>query len=52
MFKRAFYPQLNTASSWNGNVDLTQIDAMMSIAVFNEDDAEFNEGLRRLTVLG
>jgi len=48
MFKRAFYPQLNTASSWNGNVDLTQIDAMMSIAVFNEDEAEFNLGLTRL----
>ena len=25
MFERAFYPQLNTASRWNGNVDLTQI---------------------------
>ena len=35
MFRRAFYPQLTTASSWNGNVDLTQIDAMMAIAVFN-----------------
>ena len=45
MFKRAFYPQLNTASSWNGNVDLTQIDAMMAISVFNEDEVEFNEGL-------
>ena len=50
MFERAFYPQLNTASSWNGNVDLTQIDAMMSIAVFNEDEAEFNQGLNRLRV--
>lgn len=48
MFKRAFYPQLNTASSWNGNVDLTQIDAMMNIAVFNEDETEFNLGLGRL----
>jgi hypothetical protein len=48
MFKRAFYPQLNTASSWNGNVDLTQIDAIMAIAVFNEDEAEFNLGLARL----
>ena len=36
MFRRAFYPQLNTASSWNGNVDLTQIDAMMSIAVLTK----------------
>ncbi len=48
MFKRAFYPQLNTPSFWNGNVDLTQIDAMMAIAVFNEDEAEFNQGLARL----
>jgi len=28
MFRLAFYPKLNTASSWNGNVDLTQIDAI------------------------
>ena len=48
MFQRAFYPQLNTMSTWNGNVDLTQIDAMMAIAVFNEDAAEFNAGLTRL----
>ncbi|NQX01476.1 alginate lyase family protein [bacterium] len=48
MFKKAFYPQLNTASSWNGNVDLTQIDAMMAIAVFNDDETEFRQGLARL----
>ena len=48
MFRRAFYPQLNTASFWNGNVDLTQIDALMAIAVFNEDETEFNLGLARL----
>ncbi len=48
MFRRAFYPQLNPASSWNGNVDLTQIDALMAIAVFNEDEAEFKLGLARL----
>jgi hypothetical protein len=47
MFKRAFYPQLNTASSWNGNVDLTQIDAMMAIAVFNDDRAEFDAAIQR-----
>ncbi len=47
MFKRAFYPQLNVASAWNGNVDLTQIDAMMAIAVFNEDSAEFDAGIQR-----
>lgn len=49
MFKRAFYPQLNTASTWNGNVDLTQIEAMLAIAVFNEDRAEFDAGLTRLS---
>lgn len=48
MFKRAFYPQLNTASTWNGNVDLHQISAMMAISVFNEDKAEFDAGLARL----
>lgn len=48
MFKRAFYPQLNTASTWNGNVDLTQIDAIMSLAVFNDDHEEFALGLKRL----
>ncbi len=47
MFKRAFYPQLNTMSTWNGNVDLTQIDAMMSIAVFNDDQAEFDLAVAR-----
>lgn len=48
MFRRAFYPQVNTASFWNGNVDLTEIDAMVSIAVFNDDEAEFRAGLERL----
>ena len=48
MFRRAFYPQLTTASSWNGNIDLTQIDAMMAIAVFNEDEELFRQGLARL----
>ena len=48
MFKRAFYPQLTTPSAWNGNVDLTQIDALMNIAVFNEDEKVFKMGLDRL----
>ena len=48
MFKRAYYPLLNTASTWNGNVDLTQIDALMNIAVFCEDETEFKIGLNRL----
>ena len=49
MFRRAFYPQLNSMSTWNGNSDLTQIDAMISIAVFNEDEDEFNFSLTRLS---
>jgi hypothetical protein len=48
MFKRAYYPQLMTASTWNGNVDLTQIDALLNIAVFNEDEVAFNLGISRL----
>ena len=48
MFKRAFYPQLTTMSQWNGNVDLTQIEALLAIAVFNQDEAVFNLGLVRL----
>ncbi|MFM7022814.1 MAG: sugar-binding protein, partial [Flavobacteriales bacterium] len=48
MFKRAFYPVLNTMSTWNGNVDLTQIEAMLSIAVFCEDEVEFNLAIQRL----
>lgn len=47
MFVRAFYPQLNEASSWNGNVDLTQIEAILSIAVFNDDQVEFELGIER-----
>jgi hypothetical protein len=50
MFKRAFYPLLNTASTWNGNVDLHQISALMAIAVFNEDRTELDLGLARLAV--
>jgi hypothetical protein len=49
MFKRAFYPQLMNPSSWNGNVDLTQIDALISIAVFNDDEAAFELAIARLT---
>jgi hypothetical protein len=48
MLKRAFYPLLASASVGNGNVDLTQMDAMMSIAVFCDDQAEFNAGIQRL----
>jgi len=50
MFRRSFYPKLNTASTWNGNVDLTQIQAILAIAVFNEDQAEFKLGLARLAL--
>ena len=48
MFKNAFYPVLNKMSTWNGNVDLTQIDAMMNIAVFCDDENEFELGIQRL----
>lgn len=48
MFKDEFYPVINTMSTWNGNVDLTQIDAMLNIAVFCEDETEFNLGIQRL----
>ena len=48
MFKTKFYPAINQMSTWNGNVDLTQIDAIMNIAVFCEDETEFNLGLQRL----
>jgi hypothetical protein len=48
MFKTKFYPALNQMSTWNGNVDLTQIDAMMNLAVFNDDQAEFDLALSRL----
>jgi len=48
MFATKFYPALSQMSNWNGNVDLTQIDALMNIAVFNENEAWFNEAKTRL----
>ncbi len=48
MFQSKFYPALNTTSPWNGNVDLTQIDAIMNIAVFCADEEEFKLGIARL----
>ncbi len=47
LFKTKFYPCLNQMSTWNGNVDLTQIDAMLNIAVFCEDETEFNLAVTR-----
>ncbi|MFT7559006.1 MAG: hypothetical protein ACI93R_000909 [Flavobacteriales bacterium] len=47
MFKHTFYPQLNHMSHWNGNVDLTQIEAILAIAVFNDDEQELQLGLKR-----
>jgi hypothetical protein len=35
-------------STWNGNVDLTQIDALLSIAVFLDDQVSFDLGIERL----
>lgn len=48
MFRRSFYPHLMQTSPWNGNVDLTQINALLAIAVFNEDRAAFDMGIQRL----
>ncbi|NBB26281.1 hypothetical protein GVM20_14205 [Porphyrobacter sp. SLTP] len=48
MFRRSFYPHLMQASAWNGNVDLTQVNALLAIAVFNEDRAAFDLGVARL----
>ena len=48
MFRTAFYPQLEVASRWNGNVDLTQIEALMTIAVFNDDRPAFRLAMQRL----
>ena len=47
MFKTGFYPSLNTMCTGNGNIDLTQIDAMLSMAVFCDDQAEWNSGIAR-----
>jgi hypothetical protein len=48
MFTTAFVPGLERMSPWNGNVDLTQIDALMNIAVFCEDERLLALGLERL----
>lgn len=48
MFRTRFYPALKQMSTWNGNNDLTQIDALINIAVFNEDATEFNLAIQRL----
>lgn len=48
MFATKFYPALQQESNWNGNVDLTQIDALINIAVFNENKAWFEEAKLRL----
>ena len=48
MFTTAFAPALEQMSPWNGNVDLTQIDALMNIAVFCEDERLLRLGLECL----
>ena len=48
MFTTAFGPALERMSPWNGNVDLTQIDALMNIAVFCEDEQLLRLGVERL----
>ena len=39
---------LKRMSTWNGNVDLILLDAMMFITIFNDDAALFQEGIARL----
>lgn len=48
LFATRFYPALHQESEWNGNNDLTQIDALMNIAVFSENEAWLNEARDRL----
>ena len=48
LFATRFYPALHQESEWNGNNDLTQIDALMNIAVFSENEAWFKEAKDRL----
>ena len=48
MFRTVFLPAMLQMSYWNGNVDLTQIDALLSIAVFLEDQDAFAKGIERL----
>jgi hypothetical protein len=48
MFKTVFIPSLSVMDPSNGNRDLTQIDAMFSIAVFCEDRALFESAQQRL----
>ncbi len=47
MFKTGWYPGVTTMSNGNGNVDLTQIDAMMSMAVFCDDQTTFGNAVTR-----
>ena len=47
MFKTGFYPKLNTMSPDNGNIDLTQIDAMFCMAVFCDDRTEWSLAVAR-----
>ena len=48
MFRAVFLPAMEQMSYWNGNCDLTQIDALLSIAVFLEDEEAFQMGIERL----
>jgi len=48
MFRTVFLPAMLKMSYWNGNVDLTQIDALLSIAVFLDDQTSFDIGIERL----
>lgn len=50
MFNAKFVASLESPSSWNGNVEATQIEATFSIAVFCEDEALFNHAVTRFGI--
>ncbi len=48
MFKQVFLNSALGMSTWNGNCDLTQIDGLLSMAVFLDDKTSFDAGIDRL----
>jgi hypothetical protein len=50
MFKTKFYPALKQMSTWNANNDLVQIEALIALAVFCEDETSFNLAITRLNL--
>jgi len=50
MFRTKFYPALKQMSTWNANNDLVQIEALIALSVFCEDETEFNLSITRLNL--